>query len=617
MKKYIYILFLMSSSVFLPLHSEECDAGHLSTLQRLIDNDIAYDSVAPVDSVILWGQQVSRVLEKENKPELFFRVRQLVVSLYSLRGDIGAAIDEARLMYEKAEATNYDLGIALSIVAMGDAYYCSNMPEQAINSYKEAIAYPVLRSTNNYYKETAIFNLISLLMLQEKMQEVDMYRSKLAQLQMEKGRTSVSSQFLTLAVDVSYYIHQKDFQKAGDSFLKAEQIYISNRPPYLHDAYLHIKGSYNEAIGHYELALHCFTDIMKNIRRKMSSINYLHLAYEKARLLIKMGREKEAVPIYEEISVITDSVVAPGYAHRINRLRASFQENRIKVENETEFNKGLMRGVAGGVLLLGIIIFFVSHIWKQNKQLTESKKRLKESQQNLENAIQTKSLFLSNMSHEIRTPLSAISGFSTLLTDKGLDGQTRRQCSEVIQQNSDLLLKLINDVIDLSNFGAGIMKFKFGNHDAIGICHNVIDTVNKVKQTQAEVLFNTSLDTLILYTDDSRLQQLLINLLINSTKFTPSGSITLEVSEQSEDTALFSVSDTGCGIPLEKQDKIFNRFEKLNEGVQGTGLGLSICQLIIERIGGKIWIDSEYTAGCRFYFTHPIQPTEQGKEPQI
>ena len=220
------------------------------------------------------------------------------------------------------------------------------------------------------------------------------------------------------------------------------------------------------------------------------------------------------------------------------------------------------------------------------------------------------------MSHEIRTPLSALSGFSSLLTEQALDAETRRQCGDIIQQNSDLLLKLINDVIDLSNLEIGNMKFNFTYCDAIAICNNVIDTVNKVKQTQAELRFNTSLASLKLYADDSRLQQLLINLLINATKFTPQGSITLEVRQESEEFALFSVTDTGCGIPLEKQSSIFNRFEKLNEGAQGTGLGLSICQLIIERIGGSIWIDPAYTTGCRFYFTHPINPTKEGKEAQ-
>ena len=116
-------------------------------------------------------------------------------------------------------------------------------------------------------------------------------------------------------------------------------------------------------------------------------------------------------------------------------------------------------------------------------------------------------------------------------------------------------------------------------------------------------------------TDDARLQQVLINLLINATKFTSQGSIILELRKQSEQELLFSVTDTGCGIPKEKQAAIFRRFEKLNENAQGSGLGLSICQLIIEHIGGKIWIDSDYTGGSRFFFTHPIRQS-QSTNPQ-
>lgn len=613
MKEKIYIIIILGLLIFFPQLSKAQNTGHISELQRLIDNNIAYDSIAPIDSVILWGQQVSPELERENKNELFFRIKRLVVSLYALRGDIGPAIDEARLMYEKAEAINYDLGIALSSVAIGNAYYCSNMREQAINSYKEAISYPVKKTRNYFYKEVTIANLISLLLSAGEMEEVEKYREMLKTIQLT-NTPNASSQLLAYAIDVSYYIRNDNLEKAGDSFRKAEQVYMQDRQPYLQVTFLLMKGEYNEAIGNYDVALQCYDNILKSIKHKMRSINYLHVAYTKADLLEKMGNKKDAIPVYEEISMITDSIVAPSYAHRINSLRASFRENRMKVDNESERNRLYLEIILLGSGVLAIIVYFAFYISKQNKQIAASRVRLEQSQRALENAIQTKSLFLSNMSHEIRTPLSAISGFSALLTDKGLDMDTRQQCGEVIQQNSDLLLKLINDVIDLSNLGLGKMKFKFGYYDAIAICHNVIETVNKVKQTQAEVLFRTSLDFLELYTDDSRLQQLLINLLINSTKFTSSGSITLEVSRESDITALFSVTDTGCGIPLEQQNKIFNRFEKLNEGVQGTGLGLSICQLIIERIGGKIWIDSEYVSGCRFYFTHPIKPTKQGKE---
>ena len=615
MKRNIYILFAISLLIrMLPLHSANSDTEHLSTLKRLIDSNIAYDSLAPMDSVIVWGQQISPILEKDNKMELSFSIRQLVVYLYSLRGDIGNAIDEAREMYEKAETIKYDFGMALSSAAIGDAYFCSNMPEEAIASYKEAIRHPAASPENNYYKEMTILKLIQTLILKERTQEAEKYRKMLSE--SKSIHSNQTLQFLTLATDVSYYIQKNELPNAHNCLLQAEQIYLSDKQPYYSTTYNYMQGRYNAAIGKHTLALQYYDNILTDIRQKMQSIIYLQIAYIKANLLIEMDHKKEAARLYEEISMITDSVIAPSYAHRINNLRASYEENRMKVENKAEFNRIFLGGIVIGIIVLGVMIYLVIHIVKQNKKIAETKIRMEQSRLNAENAMQSKSLFLSNMSHEIRTPLSALSGFSSLLTEQALDEETRRQCGDIIQQNSDLLLKLINDVIDLSNLEIGNMKFNFNYCDAIAICNNVIDTVNKVKQTQAELRFNTSLPSLKLYTDDSRLQQLLINLLINATKFTPQGNITLEVQQESKDFALFSVTDTGCGIPLEKQSSIFNRFEKLNEGAQGTGLGLSICQLIIERIGGKIWIDPNYTTGCRFYFTHPINPTKQGKEAQ-
>lgn len=248
-----------------------------------------------------------------------------------------------------------------------------------------------------------------------------------------------------------------------------------------------------------------------------------------------------------------------------------------------------------------------------DQKILERKLRLAKEEAEESNRI--KSAFLANMSHEIRTPLNALSGFSSLLTEENLDNETRRQCNEVILQNSELLLKLINDVIDLSSLEFGKIQFCINKYNVVNICRNVIDTVSKIKQTQAAICFITELESMDIETDDARLQQVLINLLINATKFTSQGSIILELRKQSEQELLFSVTDTGCGIPKEKQAAIFRRFEKLNENAQGSGLGLSICQLIIEHIGGKIWIDSDYTGGSRFFFTHPIRQS-QSTNPQ-
>lgn len=613
MKKAVYISFIINLFVCISLHSKDRTSKHLYALQHLINANLAYDSIASIDSIIIWEQQLSPILEQENQIELFFRIKQLLVHAHSLSGNIGQAIDEARLMYEKAETLKYDLGIALSNTAIGDAYYCSNMTEEAANAYKEAILHPVSSSEGNYYKEMAMLHLKEIFIREHNSEEAESYREML--LKSDAMHTNQTILFFHYCSDVAYYIMTGESQKAQDSFLEVEKSTTPAKSRITtplfsaHKDYI-TKQSEKTNSPCYVMITYCKVSNKNAIDNLLTSISL------KSKLADKKGDPQEAARLYEKISRITDSIASPSYTHRINNLRASYQENRMKVENKVEHNRIFMSGILIGTIILVVIIYLALHILKQNKKIAESKKCLEQSRLNAESAMHAKSLFLSNMSHEIRTPLSALSGFSNLLTDQGLDAETRRQCSDVIQQNSDLLLKLINDIIDLSNLEVGKMKFSFGSHDAIAICNNVIDTVNKVKQTRAALRFKTPLTSLQLYTDDSRLQQLLINLLINATKFTVEGSITLEVELQSDEYALFSVTDTGCGIPPEKQANIFSRFEKLNETAQGSGLGLSICQLIIERIGGKIWIDPAYTDGCRFCFTHPVRPMEERKEEQ-
>lgn len=319
----------------------------------------------------------------------------------------------------------------------------------------------------------------------------------------------------------------------------------------------------------------------------------------------------EACQIYQELYPPIDTLASQNYIRQISTVKAKYQIDKIAIASNEEYNKIITSILIGSFILLIIFSLLAVRLRKQQIRVALSTQKLAASRTNAENATRAKSIFLSNMSHEIRTPLNALSGFSSLLTQEGLDVETRHQCNEVIQQNSELLLKLINDVIDLSSLEFGKMQFSIGKHDTVSTCQNVIDTVNKVKQTQAELIFTTELDQMIIETDDSRLQQVLINLLINATKFTPQGSITLELKLDTDNTVLFSVSDTGCGIPKDKQGAIFQRFEKLNENAQGSGLGLSICQLIIEHVGGKIWIDPNYTGGSRFCFTHPVNQSNR------
>lgn len=199
----------------------------------------------------------------------------------------------------------------------------------------------------------------------------------------------------------------------------------------------------------------------------------------------------------------------------------------------------------------------------KNKVLIVSRNKLQVVREETTRSIQSKSMFLSNMSHELRTPLNAIVGFSGILVNcEDMDADTKRQCGASIQQNADLLLKLIKDVMDLSELNINEIRYTCNTYNVVNICRMVVDTVDKVKQTSAVIQFCSSVDELSLYTDSGRLQQVLINLLINATKFTKEGNIILRLAVDTEkQEAVFMVEDTGCGIPLEKQPNIFGRFE--------------------------------------------------------
>lgn len=322
---------------------------------------------------------------------------------------------------------------------------------------------------------------------------------------------------------------------------------------------------------------------------------------------MQAGHYDKACSLYLDLSNRTIVTYREINSQKVEDLRNEYSIDEVQLQRNIHQNRLLRLILIGGVILLAVCVGCFYYIRKQNKRLALSRAELNSAKSLAEESIRNKSLFLSNMSHEIKTPLNALSGFAEVLTMPGIDEGTREQCNDIIQLNSELLLKLINDVIDLSCLDVANMKFNIKPCEVVNLSRNVVKTLGAIKQTDAQMLFETDLSALELDTDAERLQQLLINLLVNATKFTKQGTITLKLEKADDNHAQFSVTDTGCGIPLEQQPRIFERFEKLNEKAQGTGLGLSICQLIIKRLGGRIWIDPAYTEGARFVFIHPLK----------
>lgn len=261
------------------------------------------------------------------------------------------------------------------------------------------------------------------------------------------------------------------------------------------------------------------------------------------------------------------------------------------------------------VLSVGLmgISYYAFSIKKLRDALIISQRQLMIARDKAEEANRLKSSFLANMSHEIRTPLNAIVGFSDVLVSGEFPEDEKKGYCEIIKKNSDTLLMLINDILDISRIESGHLKMVYQNYDVVSVARESLLVVEQSNRTKAAFELDITEEAYVVRTDAQRLKRVFMNLLTNAAKFTRDGSIRIGMKvDKEESMIIFSVTDTGCGIPKEKAEKVFERFEKLDEYVQGTGLGLSITRLIVEKLGGKIWIDTTYTQGARFVFTHPL-----------
>lgn len=306
---------------------------------------------------------------------------------------------------------------------------------------------------------------------------------------------------------------------------------------------------------------------------------------------------------------------------RVDMLRLSLDDFNFKydVVNEPlsvfEEYRDTIIFVTVLIIVLISALCITIHLLRRSRRLSaklvKQGKELLVAKYNAEEANHAKSRFIANISHEIRTPLNAVLGFSQLFANDQIEltAEERKQYAELIMTNGNMLLKLVDDVLEVSKIEAGKLKFNIGEHDVVALLNTaakIAETNNK--SADVEIRVATNLSHLTIETDRERLLQVLANLTTNAKKCTEHGSITIALEKQPNDDMIsISVSDTGCGIPKEKAEEVFERFRKLDSFRQGTGLGLSICRAFVEELGGKIWVDTTYTEGARFVFTHPIR----------
>ena len=609
---YIFLFFIWFGSTIIASTTDKADSWTKekeSIVHEVIStfhNSLGFDYLTREECDSLNADGLLSQLDESQRYYTYFELERILIKSSLFRGEIRMAIAQSDQMYSKARALAYPFGNALALNAMGEVYSYTGRLREAGAAYEES-----LRLLDGMDGEDVHIRmlLVELIDYNLRIRNVNGASRYLARLNLyPEDRLSPLELVMRHISNASCQLFKGDLKAASHCLVQIGQL-ETQLIPEIQQYLLIIDARYLVATGEHEAALTAYNDFLQTEYARINHNIYKEALLEKADLLVKMGNKEEAYGQYGKVFSYIKTSFEKNYPKEIDRLCTRFQADQLAYQNERDRIVSMRFYLAGIIVSVLFLIFLLVLGWKKIFRLKRSQMRQEAMKEKAVQAIQRKNMFLSNMSHEVRTPLNAIVGFSAVLTDEdeSFDDESRREFSEIIKVNSFQLLKLINDILDFSDFENDNITFNIRTHDAVKLCNEVVETVMVSRKLEVEMRFDTDLSVLMLDTDDARLRQVLINLLVNAAKFTEQGSIVLELKMADADTALFSVTDTGCGIPPEKQHLIFERFEKLNDFVQGSGLGLSICQLIVKYMNGKLWVDSGYTRGARFCFTHPLK----------
>lgn len=609
---YIFLFFIWFGSTIIASTTDKADSWTKekeSIVHEVIStfhNSLGFDYLTREECDSLNADGLLSQLDESQRYYTYFELERILIKSSLFRGEIRMAIAQSDQMYSKARALAYPFGNALALNAMGEVYSYTGRLREAGTAYEES-----LRLLNGMDGEDVHIRmlLVELIDYNLRIRNVNGASRYLARLNLyPEDRLSPLELAMRHISNASCQLFKGDLKAASHHLAQIGQL-EAQLIPEIQQYLLIIDARYLVATGEHEAALTAYNDFLQTEYARINHNIYKEALLEKADLLVKMGNKEEAYGQYGKVFSYIKTSFEKNYPKEIDRLCTRFQADQLAYQNERDRIVSMRFYLAGIIVSVLFLIFLLVLGWKKIFRLKRSQIRQEAMKEKAVQAIQRKNMFLSNMSHEVRTPLNAIVGFSAVLTDEdeSFDDESRREFSEIIKVNSFQLLKLINDILDFSDFENDNITFNIRTHDAVKLCNEVVETVMASRKLEVEMRFDTDLSVLMLDTDDARLRQVLINLLVNAAKFTEQGSIVLELKMADAGTALFSVTDTGCGIPPEKQHLIFERFEKLNDFVQGSGLGLSICQLIVKYMNGKLWVDSGYTRGARFCFTHPLK----------
>ena len=586
--------------------------------------DYYYYQANNEDSIVFYTNKVKQFAKEIQQSKYYYFAWANRLILYYLKtGRSNIALYEAEKVLKEAQAEDNKTGLMYCYNIMSQIYTIKNFDVMASEWRVKEIELTEKYKLENYNISNTYAQLANYYTMHHQPELALEALGKAV-----KTANSASHKILAKLTYVEYYSEFGDFPAAEKILKECRELFDQDkRLDSLKKRFYRTEAFYYQRSKQFAKAL----EAAEKQKAEEQRLNEYAMSSEQYRLkgeiYRQMGRPDEAVKFLKKyieaddsLKIANEQLASSEFATLLNveKLNTEKKELMLRTKEKELSNKTTL--IFSLIILLAILFLFLyresrlnrklkaseSELRNKNEELTYSREELRKARDQAEATSQMKTTFIQSMSHEIRTPLNSIIGFSQVLSDHYGNEETK-EFVNIIKANTDDLLRLVTDVLALSELDQYNKLPTNIQTDINMICQLSIEVAKMQKQDTVEFLFKPEREKLIILSNPERISQLLANLAHNAIKFTTHGSIELTYSVlEAENKLEISVTDTGIGIPKEKQEKVFERFYKMNSFSQGTGLGLSISRTIAEKLGGSLHIDSSYTDGCRMVLTLPL-----------
>ena len=572
------------------------------------------------DSITAWVERIQEFAKKTDQPKYYYFVWSSRLLMYYLsQGEYNIALLETERMLKEAEAEDYKEGIADCYSVLCNIYSAKNLNDKTLEYALKEIDLFEKYHLDRYNITIKYANVATILIEKKQLEKVPELLAKA-----EEHSQTIYHKVYSKLIRVLYLSEKKDIAAAGKLLEECKQIYATDKTLRFQINFLYsIELEYYKATGDLQATLQA-ANLWENSLLERGEKTSMGSVYRtKADIYWDMNNKAEAALYYrkaieeeENAKVTNEEITTAEFATLLDLQKLSAEKKELEQEAREKQLQHTRTIIILLTALLFIVAFFLYRQHKLNKQLRKShdaldeknrillkaEEELRRAKEVAEESSRMKTVFIQNMSHEIRTPLNSIVGFSTILSEMFSEGNDEvKLFSDTIEKNSQLLLKMINDILDISDLDQDNQTIEYTSIDINDCCTRAIEHTKPLIAQGVQLLFTPSTENAVVKSNEKLLMQILDNLLNNAAKFTPSGSITLAYYMNRETSKLrFTITDTGIGIPKDKLEDIFERFIKLDEFSQGTGLGLPISRLAAEKLGGYLTINKEYKEGTQF-----------------